>query len=100
MLVLIFNSEYANQKKSVLKMCHFDTIVIFHGCDMVLILTKYHNIYNIELFFSFPCIIDDMYISQMHILKKSKYTETHCFVLQGFSVSFTNIFYFHLNISA
>ena len=78
-------------------MCHFDTIVIFHGCDMVLILTMYHNIYNIELFFSFPCIIDDMYISQMHILKKSKYTETHCFVLQGFSVSFT--FYVHLNIS-
>ena len=78
-------------------MCHFDTIVIFHVCDMVLILTMYHNIYNIELFFSFPCIIDDMYISQMHILKKSKYTETHRFVLQGFSVSFT--FCFHLNIS-
>ena len=78
-------------------MCHFDTIVIFHGCDMVLILTMYHNIYNIELFFSFPCIIDDMYISQMHILKKSKYTGTHRFVLQGFSVSFT--FCFHLNIS-
>ena len=36
----------------------------------------------------------------MHILKKSKYTETHCFVLQGFPVSFPNIFYFHLNVSA
>lgn len=82
-------------------MCHFDTIVIFHGCDMVLILTMYHNNYLQHwIIFSFPCIIDDMYISQMHILKKSKYTETHCFVLQGFSVSFTNIFYFHLNTSA
>lgn len=88
-------------KKTCLNMCHFDTIVIFHGCDMVLILTMYHNNYLQHwIIFSFPCIIDDMNISQMHILKKSKYTETHCFVLQGFSVSFTNIFYFHLNTSA